>query len=248
MNIINSIGAVLGKGKQISRFNFDCQYMTAAYEKAVSFANQNIGIAGVRELLEKLREDYKEYNKQRANIKNLETQNESRKYDSWENISKIKFTMKWVLIIDVFLVIFIRPKRSFILLAIWALFALIFCFGIIVFIVLEIMEWRKRTLYQSYVGGISKKIDDTNRMYLNKINAIEKQIDDLYLLSLDPMQKQLVLMQRAQERQHQEMLRLQQAYQREHDNLLREQEKTRYATERLLEIEEQREWERKNYR
>lgn len=248
MNIIDSLGAVLGKGKQISRFNFDCQYMTAAYEKAVSFANQNINIVGVRELLERLKEDYKEYCKQRAYIKNQETQNESSKYDSWERISKIKFTVKWVLIVDAFLVIFTKPTRSLILLGIWALFALIFCFGIIVFIVLEIMESRKRTLYQSYVGGISKKIDDTNRMYLNKINAIEKRIDDLYLLSLDPMQKQLVLMQRAQEQQHQEMLRLQQAYQHEHETLLREQKKTRYATERLLEIEQQREWERKNYR
>lgn len=229
------------KHKNICRIDFSCLYQTKEYENAVNYANQNISIPGVREILEKIQNDYKEYEEQLVCLKNEEMQNENRKYVLWEKVHKGKVIGMWVAIISIIISMCLNPGTSYILLGIQLLTILFSFIGIASVVILKIAEMISRKLYQSYAEKLGRKVGDINARYAHMFDMLWNEIDGLYLASLDPEHRELVRMRRDNERYHQENIHLQQAFEKVQNDILKEQEKTRELQAQLLAIEQARE-------
>lgn len=105
--------------------------------------------------------------------------------------------------------------------------------------------------YDSMIGSLRETASNAASVYGNTNELLYTKIDDLYLSSLDPAHREVVLMRRDQERHHQETLQAQ----REHNEIIEQeqrraraaQEESARATQRLLDIEEERERRRKQW-
>lgn len=119
------------------------------------------------------------------------------------------------------------------------------------FIVYFILKRRKtkrwdalRSEYMSLKGEAEKEIRGVNEDFNRQCSNYYSTIDECYLDSLEPTQREIVLMRRQQEKQHQQLMREQQRManeQREYQRRIeREQEQIRRDQQRLLEYEERR--------
>lgn len=105
--------------------------------------------------------------------------------------------------------------------------------------------------YDSMISSLQETASNAANVYGNTNELLYTKIDDLYLSSLDPAHREVVLMRRDQERHHQETLQAQ----REHNEIIEQeqrraraaQEESARATQRLLDIEEERERRRKQW-
>ena len=102
--------------------------------------------------------------------------------------------------------------------------------------------------YSSYVSQIINRLNERNNIFQKDARRFYKAMDDLYLRSLDPMQRELILMRREQAEFKREqaqfqkqMQKLEMDRQRRDKEVLEENRRTRLAQERLLDIEERRE-------
>ena len=81
-------------------------------------------------------------------------------------------------------------------------------------------------------------------LYDSRNSTYYREIDNLYLGTLDPVQREIVMMRRDQQRQHDQLMMEQQINaqsQREHEaRLEREQAEIKRDQRRLLELEERR--------
>lgn len=101
-----------------------------------------------------------------------------------------------------------------------------------------------RQQYQKYVGELSGKIDSLGKAFKKVSEDYYRTIDNLYLNSLDPTQRQFEIMRREQAAQSQKLIQAQEEAQRLQKKLIQEQKRTRLTQEQLLEIERKREVER----
>ena len=228
--------------------NFDYNNQKSAYNDALNFAKQNINIDGVKELQEKLHNDFQEYVEQRRRLKVEEYQNESNKYVAWDKVHRVMVIFIIIAITSVMLLLaaFINGSGIF-----WEIIAILSSISVIITpiaaIILKLVEMISKKKYVSYVESIKGRIKVINYGYLSKVDQIEQQIDDLYLASLSNEHREMVLMRRDQERQHQELVRLQKEQQKMQKKILDEQSRSRKVQEGLLDIEREREERRKRY-
>lgn len=130
--------------------------------------------------------------------------------------------------------------RIFIFLFLIIAFLSMFIGGITAFIfVMKSKKLQKE--YNSYVHELECEVHQITAKYENFISALKNTIDNLYLNNLDPAHREIVLMRRDQERQHQERMRIEEKRLRSQQHLEEEQVKARYAQEQLLQIELERE-------
>lgn len=239
---------LFGKGKSLYRVNLNSFYNTNTFENEINFANQNIKVKGVQELLHGIQNEYREYNEKMMQLINNSKETECSKYRLWEKTHKRKTMTKYIIIISLILIIvgialgdsnLIQGRIGKFLFSITGLLLyLIFFAGIIMFIAFKITEKVYENNYKSYVEELNRQAGNINIEYKNKMRRYHNKIDDLYLMSLEPSHREIVLMRREQEQQHRERMRLQEVHNRE---VLEEQKRARQAQEELLEIEKARE-------
>ncbi len=107
---------------------------------------------------------------------------------------------------------------------------------------------KRRNAINEYERLYSKLLsiaENAGNVHGNENQTIYTKIDDIYLSSLDAAHREMVLMRRDQERQHQEALQAQLEHNRvieQEQRLARAaQEQSARATQKLLDIEEERE-------
>lgn len=99
--------------------------------------------------------------------------------------------------------------------------------------------------------ALKTQIEAYSSAYTSQDIEIYTKIDNIYLNSLDPAHREVVMMRRDQERQHRERLAQQEAHnlrmEEEQRRARAAQEETAASTKRLLDIEEEKERRRKSY-
>ncbi len=212
-------------------------YCTKDHEQTASYAKKNISIVGVKELSEQLENEYKNYLQEIGNIINAEDAKESEKYNQWEKISKIKNIFKYSAIaLFLFTILFMVLKSN--------LCAISFPFLLVVILIgsiLKVIDVMREKKYCSYARSVIDKFRSINGQYVHIFNVIYKDIDNLYLNSLEPAHREMVLMRRDQERQHQEAMRANERQAEMQRKIAEEQQQLRIQQEELLKIEKERE-------
>lgn len=239
------------KKDQLVRYDLDKVYFMNEYNQAVSYGNQNINIPGVKEQLHSLENEKSSYFSAVANVTNPERENERTKYQQYEKwaiaekkckqveLALILFTIIYMAI-DKYLPIGFRNSLIFSLLNILLIFLVVLA-GPISFIVAKIIKNGYSMRYRQYIDPIQNRLNDMGSKFARTSIDYYTAIDNLYLLSLEPTHRELVLLRRQQEQHNQDMLRLEKNRQKAEAKRLKEQQMTRQATEELLEIEKERE-------
>jgi len=243
------------KKQRVKRYDLDKVYFMGEYNKTVAYGNQNINIEGVREQLQKLESEKESYFKKVASIVDPERDKERVKYQQYEKWEKIAKKCKWLEIMLILLVIAelsfykllpvgFRTSALHILLE-WAVFFLAITLGPIAFLVSKIAKHCYGIIYNRYVELIANNLNSLGSSFQRASISYYDIIDSLYLGSLEPVSREVILLRRQQEKHEQDMVRLEKQRQRAEEMRLIEQKRTRQATEELLSIERERE---KRYR
>lgn len=220
------------------RMNLRGQYYAKNdYDQTANYANSNISISGVNELSAQLESGYKNYLQEMGAIVNNEATTEEEKYTQLERISNIKNICKYSAIALLLLTIICMIFQSNLI----AITSILLILAILVYCVIKIIDVICEKKYRSYDKSISDKFSSINIRYANLFNRIYQDIDNLYLSSLDPAHREVVLMRRDQERQHQEAMRANAQQAEIQRQLAEEQRRTSNKVERLVQIEEDRE-------
>lgn len=233
------------------RYDLDRSYQYNEYKKAIAYANEYIHVNGMREQKEKLNNTLKIYNQDIENIIKPERELENNKYLQWEIWNKAK-----KICMDI-MIYFIIGTIIFWILGIVkeSVFSLLGLLGFIISVMIlfatlisKVMESLYASIYRKYINIIIDKINERNVKFEHDAHQYYRVMDNLYLQSLDPMHREMVLMHREQMEYQKEMKSLEMERNRkEEERLRREKEqleetrKTRRAQERLLAIEEERE-------
>lgn len=242
----------LSIGKYVERRNVNSLYMHKKYKDTAHYAKKNREIDGVTSLAEQLDYDYEDYCKQMDALLEGKHEKENRCYTLWNRVHKVK-NISFIVGVAGFAICFLLGiLASFVDAPFVSFFndvcvcsGLLSGLGSVVFLVSKILEMVVGSIYAFYVKRLEKKVSGPNEDYVRRVNQIYNEIDDLYLASLDPTQREIVLMRRDQERQHQELLKLKKKQNQEQNKYNREsldeQQRTRKAQEKLLAIELERE-------
>ena len=235
----------------IIRFDLNMVYFVSEYNAAVAHGQQNIRIQGVKEYLQGLEQEKNNYFDKVANIVNPERETEQTKYQQYEKWATYERNIKWLEILLIlanvlrevlfkYLPIGFRTSWIFSLFSILLMWLVILA-GPLAFLASKGVKHIYAIRYNRYIEEIANQLNslgsDFERISLGYYDAI----DNLYLGSLDPAHREMILLRRQQEIQHQEMLALERERQMTEAQRLAEQQRTRQATEELLHIEKERE-------
>lgn len=239
------------------RYDLDKVYFMSEYNNTVAYANTNISINGVSEQLQHLEKEKNHYFEKVSSIVKSERENELKKYQKYEqwvkNEKKCKRTeILFILVYIIRLLIFNHlpiGMRTSLLYTLFDLLLMLFVFliGPLTFIVTKIIKLIYGICYKRYIEPISYKINDLGNSFSRTSMDYYKAIDNLYLLSLDPAHRELVILRRQQEEHNQNMLRFEKQRLQAEKERLNEQRRAREATERLLSIEQEREKRRNSW-
>lgn len=239
------------KKTRVTRYDLDKVYFMQEYNKAVSYGNQNLNIRGVKEQLRELEQAKKTYFSKVADVVNPERDTEQAKYQKYEkwamNEKKIMYLEIFfiaALILNLVLFKFFPVKfrisliYSLVELVLWTVAVFI---GPIAFIVSKILKLGYAFRYNQYIVSIRSILEILGSDFTRTSLGYYDAIDSLYLGSLDPAHREMILLRRQQEMHNQDMLRLEKERQQAEKQRLKEQQRTRQATEELLAIERDRE-------
>lgn len=248
---------------KIVRCDLDRCYRFNEYNKAMDYANKNMNVEGVREQIQKLQNEKEIYISNVKNITEPERETENQKYASWE-----KWNGRWNICIRItiplLIIIILNNVLSFILPEIIHNILRILGFLIYIMVPASLVTLAAthgcESSYNRYKADIIQRINNINASFSNRFNEYYRQIDNLYLCSLDPTHREMVIMHREQTKYNEEMLRLErernQLEKERNEQMLRlekerhalekermqETKRTRQATEDMLQIERDREW------
>lgn len=217
------------------------------FNNVINYAEKHKVISGVLECKVKAENHRQTYMEEIDKALNSEAETLEREYCKLKNIYKKKLIYRAIclfcivsnLLVDLFSFDSLRCLRitefflNITFVAFWIFLAL--------WIIYKIREKRQDNVYATCVKSAKSQAQAIERKYKNISSEIYNEIDDLYLASLDPTHREVVLMRREQERQHKERMQESQREQRRLEMLQEEQRRTRIAQEKLLAIEEERE-------
>lgn len=226
-------------GYSIVRYDLDKCYRFKEYNEASAYAQRYMEVKGVKEQYQKLIAEKDSYVQDIKNITESAKENEDKIYNNWGNWYKkktlcVRITLGLVIITIINIVLGrLLPSGLHTLMTILSLFLVIM---VPATIVMKIEETISEKTYYKYMEPIRSEIlirGNSFAEYAGKCNAA---IDDLYLLSLEPAHREMVMMRREQAKQHEEMMRME----RERIELEKERirvEKQRQADERTARAE-----------
>lgn len=238
------------KKSRIPRFDLDQVYYLKEYKKAVAYAKQHIDIDGVQEQLDDLKAEKQRYSQEVSALVEAERGNEQKKYTAyikWARAARIsKYIFLGSIIVGIMAMFgLLNDLRGLAEVLVTLLEMLAFFAGaaatIITILGKSLMTWQ----YKQYIKSISGRIDSLGNSFTRISESHYSAIDSLYLNTLDPTQRELILLRRDQAEQSKKLLQAEKERQQMQETLIKEQRRTRAAQEELLAIEREREARRK---
>ena len=230
------------------------------FDRTRSYAAIHVEIPGVSSLLKQIDDNKQKYHEAKSVFIENNTETLAMSLQKVAELESRKGTMSLVwkiaIVYVVATIVFAVAMPSFFLTRIIVLLLPLALLAIPVGFIGDKVFSRKardaRKEQENFLESIKGKMDWDIARYTSKDNGLFGQVDDRYLASLDPAQREVVFMRRDQERQHQEALKAQQEHQaviEEEQRRMREsQEESTRMTKRILDIEEERERERRQNR
>ena len=253
---------------QIVRCDLDKCYRVNEYNEAIDYALKNSNIVGMEKTIEKLNKEKNIYKQDIANLIEPERETENEMYLLWEKWNKAKDGCFKIVLGLIGGTILCWILSAFL----WSGLSLLGLIDVVLSIIMFLVFWVIKVIelicgnkYDRYINKIMSKIIARNKIFGQDMNRYYEEIDNLYLQSLDPAHREMVLMRREQDKYNQEMMRLEQerlSLERERVHIEKERQKeekaareearqnakeSRRVQERLLQIEEDREIRRKSY-
>ena len=229
---------------KIIRYDLDRVYRFIEYNEAINYANKYMGVKGVEEQVQNLQKELDIYKKDISAIVEPERKDEELKYNVWEKWFKANKICKWALagffLVSIINLIFLQNVLD----VLWLFVILMIPAFIVTMIGVRIYSKN----YSDYMNKLDARIGERNNRFANRARAYYEAIDNLYLNSLDPSHREMVLMRREQAEHNKELIRLKKEQQMRENERLEEERRMRKAQERMLEIEEERERDRKRRR
>lgn len=182
--------------------NIECSYSWAKYNKAIDYYNEMKQLPGVEEqhvLLQNLTNEYKRESE--ALIEDF--RDIEKKYTTCHrafNVRKINI----IIFVASIILMMLLSQSTFGLILLLSFYLSMFTLPVTVGVYFVF-----RTIYRKRVSLFWDKSAEKNSRYRNACVEIYDNIDQIYLNSLDSTHRQLVLLQRQQQKQHEEMVRLQ---------------------------------------
>lgn len=246
-------------GKQFARIDLDHHYSNTPYNEAKAYGEKNKNIKGVQAVMEKIQTARRNYLAEMKQYIEGEHGREQASFSRLQKMGQKKQFFKWFCLGSV-LALFIvseldaKAHTSVIRLLTFLLGMVVFVAffaSIIISLVFKMRENLAEKAYQNYMEEVQAGFNRINGAHNKAMNALYTEIDNLYLASLDPAYREVILMRRDQERQHKEAMRLQkeamQTQTKHQQAIEEEQRRTRQAQEELLAIEKERERRRRGY-
>lgn len=219
---------------------------TREFKKAIDFAEQHDDINGVFEVLNQIQSNFQEYCQLETPNINIANYHLETKYRHWEIVHKLKKANLFAFIGLISFLIIGRMIHLFDLLLVFALF--LFIIVIVMVLLFPVIEFVFYHIYRNFLNKIKSKHYSTLQSYLKVNDNLYRKVDNLYLSSLEPHHRELILMRRQQDKQHTELLEQQSKFfgqileaQKE---ISEENRLSRELTEKILEIEKEREREK----
>lgn len=241
--------------REIPRFDLDRVYYFDEYNKAHNYGEQNITIPGVRNLLMKLEAARNVYTRDIEAMTAPEKPKEQNSYHTYQVWVKGKRICIWVtigLLLLTVLCMLLKDVLPSKLLGILSFPCSFVWLMILVSIIMAIGERAFENRYTSFVRRIGGLLDDRSGRFREFCNQTYNKIDHLYLSSLDPAYREMVLMNRkmseTMEMQSREIsqyrrdiVRLENERNQAERDRAAEMRNLQRTQERLLQIEEDRE-------
>lgn len=234
----------------------DKVYYFYEYNRTIDYGNPKVNIKGVAGVLRALEQEKDVYFQKVTDIANAERSVEETRYNQYaewrrrgKNLGFLEIFLIVAYIVRLTVVKYLFPisLRTSVLFSLGdvLLTLLVFFIGPIAFAIAEAARCGYGIRYNQYIKSVSAKIHSLGMDFEERARTYYKQIDNLYLQSLDPTQRELILLRREQEAHNKKMLQMEQERKNIEQQHLWEQQRARQATEELLVIEKERERRRK---
>jgi len=232
--------------KKIQRCDLDRCYSFGEYNKTIDYGEKNSHLTGVSNCIEQLNNAKNHYMQEMETVINEERDIENRKYRFWEKWHRIKILAPCIWI-GSFLINKLSGKGYHSLIVDLLLALLIFTAlaTFLLFLLAIIMEIISRKLYLKYIDSVWGKFNSINNAFENTARKYYQSIDDIYLNSLEPAYREMVLMRREQQEHQRRLEQIAEEQRRLEAENLAENRRIRNTQEELLGIERERE---KRYR
>lgn len=205
------------------------------YNEALTFASNHSNVSGVNSIIEEIKNDYVIYCNEISELKNDKYDLVVRREMNALNFKKAKLIFIFLWVISFIIPFFI--KNRFIQ-ELFMLFCIFLFFVMLLFIILSKITKHQYSSICSDVSYENKKIFDKHE---STIHRLRKKADDLYLASLDPTHREIVLLRRDQAARNQREVALLKENLRLQEDIKNSQDETKTSINELLQIERDRE-------
>ncbi|MFG6374187.1 MAG: hypothetical protein K1W04_08675 [Oscillospiraceae bacterium] len=240
-------------GKQYTRIDLDHHYSNSPYKKAKAYYEQNKSVSGAESVMQKIKTARENYLAEMERYITKERPREEACFSKVKEKGKKKQMFKGLLFAAVVAICVIawldgvlHSSAATLLLLLLGMAAIAFAVvTLVIMLIYKGQEALAENTYRRYVDEARSGFNRINGAHDTLMAALYTEIDSLYLASLDPAHREVILMRRDQERQHQEAMQMQKKAlqaEKEHQRVVEEeQRRTRAAQEELLAIERERE-------
>lgn len=231
-------------------------YFYKEFNKTKSYYEDNKEVPGVENEFEKLRKENQRYNDVSAKLINEHKEKFLELRAKWVQMFKLRRIA--IIVFSIFLLLkvlfFFISVPYFLSKVIASMFYCSFLFLIVAVIMYSFAENK----IQSFIMKYRQKVKVTQNEFNNVCKIAYENIDKMYLRSLDPVQRELVLLRRDNQRREEEQRRrdeqrdrqlasLQQQLLKAQSELANEQRRNANVQEELLDIERRKEKKRGGY-
>ncbi len=226
----------------IQRYDLDRCYSYGEYNKAIEYGKKNNSIAGVGDCIKQLNDYKNRYEQEMAAIINAEKDVESQKYILCEKWSKRRTIALCTLAGSIIINIIISEMiQNTIGLLIMLLLCLLVVVSFIYLLVAAILESIAENSYYKYTKNLWGKFNPINSAFNNTARECYQEIDAIYLNSLEPAHREVVLMRREQNEHHRRVEKIAEEQRRLEAKNLEINKEIQNTQQRLLDIELERE-------
>lgn len=249
------IGISKRRARGLERYDLDRVYWLKAYNETLSYGRQHSDVPSVQAQINKLNAEKERYTSAVKSIADAERAAEEEKYQKYEKWSKRKKKFGTIAIISL-VSVFVIPNilshmpsslAGLLDLVLAALVVIGMLVGAAIFLVSAIVKSTCEAEYKSYITSIKGRFEDMGKAFEQNARTYYNEIDSLYLASLEPSRREVVLLRRDQERHNEETKRMEAERQRLERERLAEQRRATEALQKLLAIEEKREREYRDW-
>lgn len=234
-----------GKGtmmKKLQRYDLDRCYSYGEYNETINYGNMNSHLEGVQDYILQLNNEKQQYEQEMRKVIDAERDNENRKYHFWEKWRKIKFIFLAIFVGGLILNSIIGNVFNGTLEALLnILICLLLVLTLILFLIAAVIQVISGKLYFRYADNLKEHLDCINNSFDYKAKKCYLAIDDIYLKSLEPSHREIVLMRREQNEHNRKLEKIAEERRILEQENLEENRKIRNTQEQLLEIELERE-------